>query len=224
MAILELHSTCCQPGEIQTLSACFGDVAQGTFHQTIHAAFAFVFAIGEHHEATVQLRRRLHVTAIKRPGEGILHEVHAHPIEVLHDQGVVRIPNLGQQLLGSEGGHDGQDGVLSALATCRAASVSPISAAERWHTGGLHSASMAGLPDFNSSEEKRARFGKVFAPRVEKLIEDLQAVAKTANLEIYEFDDVLVKKLFVELARRFRATAHRFGIEFEITVEGESVE
>jgi len=45
------------------------------------------------------------------------------------------------------------------------------------------------VPDFNSSEEKRARFGKVFAPRVEKLIEDLQAVAKTANLEIYEFDD-----------------------------------
>jgi hypothetical protein len=82
---------------------------------------------------------------------------------------------------------------------------------------------MAGLPDFNSSEEKRARFGKVFAPRVEKLIEDLQAVAKTANLEIYEFDDALVKKLFVELARRFRATAHRFGIEFEITVEGEAI-
>ena len=83
---------------------------------------------------------------------------------------------------------------------------------------------MAGLPDFNSSEEKRARFGKVFAPRVEKLIEDLQAVAKTANLEIYEFDDALVKKLFIELARRFRATAHRFGIEFEISVEGEPVE
>ena len=59
---------------------------------------------------------------------------------------------------------------------------------------------------------------------VEKLIEDLQAVAKTANLEIYEFDDALVKKLFVELARRFRATAHRFGIEFEISVEGELVE
>ena len=49
-------------------------------------------------------------------------------------------------------------------------------------------------------------------------------MAKTANLEIYEFDDALVKKLFVELARRFRATAHRFGIEFEITVEGEAVE
>ena len=103
-------------------------------------------------------------------------------------------------------------------------SVSPISAAERCQTDGLHTLAMAGLPDFNSSEEKRARFGKVFAPRVEKLIEDLQAVAKTANLEIYEFDDALVKKLFIELARRFRATAHRFGIEFEISVEGEPVE
>ena len=80
------------------------------------------------------------------------------------------------------------------------------------------------VPDFNSSEEKRARFGKVFAPRIEKLIEDLQAVAKTANLDIYEFDDALVKKLFVELARRFRTTAHRFVIEFEISVEGEVVE
>jgi len=88
----------------------------------------------------------------------------------------------------------------------------------------LLSFSRVGVPDFNSSEEKRARFGKVFAPRVEKLIEDLQAVAKTANLEIYEFDDALVKKLFVELARRFRATAHRFGIEFEISVEGEVVD
>ncbi len=93
-----------------------------------------------------------------------------------------------------------------------------------WQNGGRHNSAMAGLPDFNSSEEKRARFGKVFAPRVEKLIEDLQAVAKTANLEIYEFDDALVKKLFVELARRFRLTAHRFGIEFEISVEGEQVE
>lgn len=83
---------------------------------------------------------------------------------------------------------------------------------------------MDSSPDFNSSAEKRARFGKVFAPRVEKLIEALQAVAKTANLEIYDFDDVLVRKLFIELARRFRATAHRFGIEFEIRVEGEPVE
>ncbi|NDD46693.1 MAG: hypothetical protein EBZ29_06490 [Synechococcaceae bacterium WB9_4xC_028] len=83
---------------------------------------------------------------------------------------------------------------------------------------------MAETPDFNSSAERRARFGKVFAPRVEKLIEDLQAVAKTANLEIYDFDEALVKKLFIELARRFRATAHRFGIDFEISVEGESVE
>ncbi|MGC6483022.1 MAG: hypothetical protein ACON4T_05595 [Synechococcus sp.] len=83
---------------------------------------------------------------------------------------------------------------------------------------------MAGLPDFNSSAEKRARFGKVFVPRVEALIEDLRIVAKTANLEIYEFDDALVKTLFVQLARRFRATAHRFGIEFDISVEGEAIE
>ena len=85
-------------------------------------------------------------------------------------------------------------------------------------------ATMTNAPDFNSAAEKRARFGKVFAPRVEKLIEDLQAVAKTANLKIYDFDDVLVRRLFIELARRFRATAHRFGIEFEISVEGETVE
>ena len=93
-----------------------------------------------------------------------------------------------------------------------------------WQTAVGTSNGMADLPDFNSSEEKRARFGKVFAPRVEKLIEDLQAVAKTANLEIYEFDDALVTRLFIELARRFRATAHRFGVEFEISVEGETVE
>ena len=48
---------------------------------------------------------------------------------------------------------------------------------------------MTDIPDFNSSTEKRARFGKVFSARVEKLIEALQAMAKTANLEIYEFDD-----------------------------------
>ena len=75
-----------------------------------------------------------------------------------------------------------------------------------------------------TADQQKHGPGKVFAPRVEKLIEDLQAVAKTANLEIYEFDDALVKKLFIELARRFRATAHRFGIEFEISVEGESIQ
>ena len=48
-------------------------------------------------------------------------------------------------------------------------------------------------------------------------------MSKTANLEIYEFDDELVKKLFIELAKRFRETAHRFGIEFEITIDGEQV-
>ena len=36
--------------------------------------------------------------------------------------------------------------------------------------------------------------------------------------------DALVTRLFIELARRFRATAHRFGVEFEISVEGETVE
>ncbi len=49
-------------------------------------------------------------------------------------------------------------------------------------------------------------------------------MAKTANLEIYEFDDELVKKLFIELAKRFRATAHRFGIEFEINIDGEAID
>ena len=83
---------------------------------------------------------------------------------------------------------------------------------------------MTDMPDFNSSTEKRARFGKVFSTRVEKLIEDLQAMAKTANLEIYEFDDELVKKPFIELAKRFRATAHRFGIEFEINIDGEAID
>ena len=83
---------------------------------------------------------------------------------------------------------------------------------------------MTTTPDFNSSTEKRARFGKVFSTRVEKLVEDLQAMAKTANLEIYEFDDELVKKLFIELAKRFRTTAHRFGIEFEISIDGEPIE
>ena len=83
---------------------------------------------------------------------------------------------------------------------------------------------MAATPDFNSAAERRARFGKVFAQRVEKLIEALQAVAKTANLEIYDFDDALVRRLFIELGRRFRGTAHRFGIEFEITVDGEVID
>ena len=83
---------------------------------------------------------------------------------------------------------------------------------------------MTNVPDFNSSTEKRARFGKVFSTRVEKLIEDLQAMSKTANLEIYEFDDELVKRLFIELAKRFRSTAHRFGIEFEISTDREPIE
>ena len=69
---------------------------------------------------------------------------------------------------------------------------------------------MTNVPDFNSSTEKRARFGKVFST--------------TANLEIYEFDDELVKRLFIELAKRFRSTAHRFGIEFEISIDREPIE
>ncbi len=82
---------------------------------------------------------------------------------------------------------------------------------------------MAQTPDFNSAREKRARFGKIFSARVEKLVDDLKVMAKTANLEIYEFDDELVKKLFIELAKQFQATANRFGVEFEIMIDGEQV-
>ena len=83
---------------------------------------------------------------------------------------------------------------------------------------------MTGLPDFNSSTEKRARFGKIFSSRVKKLIEDLQVVSKTANPDIYDFDDELVKKLFIELAKQFKNTANRFGIEFEVSIDKKQIQ
>ena len=178
-----------------------------------------MFAIGEHDKTTMHLRRRLHITAIHGSGEGVP-PIHAHP-SGLNDQGVGGTLNFGQQLLWG-GGTTLKTGFDQPWRPA-GLSQSPLFLLQTAGHWSLHSARWRACR-FQQFGRETARFGKVCAPRVEKLIEDLQAVAKTANLEIYEFDDSLVKKLFVELARRFRATAHRFGIEFEITVEGEAVE
>ena len=70
----------------------------------------------------------------------------------------------------------------------------------------------------------KQRFAKYFPDRVEKLVKTLELLENCTNKHNYEWDEDIIHDCFVELAKYFRTTASAFKIDWEVTVEGESVE
>lgn len=71
--------------------------------------------------------------------------------------------------------------------------------------------------------EKKERFGRIFPPRVEKLIKQLDVLSNCSNKSTYEFDTDLVQRCWVEIAKQLQVTAKCFGLDMIITVGGKNV-
>ena len=75
-----------------------------------------------------------------------------------------------------------------------------------------------------NEEKKRADFARLFPQQIEKLLDRLKHLKAKSNKSNYSWDQALVHDTFVQLARVFALTAESFGVEFEVLVDGDSVE
>lgn len=72
-----------------------------------------------------------------------------------------------------------------------------------------------------STAEKKDRFSRMFPPRVETLIKTLKLLGNCTNKSNYEWNQDLVKRAWIEVAKKLEATAAEFDIEFAVTVDGQ---
>ena len=75
-----------------------------------------------------------------------------------------------------------------------------------------------------TEQEKRANFSRLFPQQVDKLLDRLKHLRSKSNKYSYAWDQALVHDTFVQIARIFALTAKEFGVEFEVLVDGDSVE
>ena len=73
------------------------------------------------------------------------------------------------------------------------------------------------------TSEKKQRFGRIFPPRVEKLVKQLEVLANCSNKSSYEFDGDLLKRCWVEIAKQLQTTAKCFGVDMIVMVNGKNV-
>lgn len=75
-----------------------------------------------------------------------------------------------------------------------------------------------------TEQEKRSNFSRLFPPAVEKLVDRLRVVKQKSVKGNYAWDQDTVHDAWVQIARIFSETADAFGVEFEVLVDGDSVE
>ena len=75
----------------------------------------------------------------------------------------------------------------------------------------------------STPSEKKERFSRLFPPRVEKLIKQLDVIANCSNKSTYEFDTDLVQRCWIEIAKQLQITAKCFGLDMIIHVNGKNV-
>ena len=75
-----------------------------------------------------------------------------------------------------------------------------------------------------SSTEKRDRFVRIFPPRVERLVDQLRKLENCTNRSNYEWDEDMVKRAWIEIAKAFRYSANAYGIDLQISLDGEEVQ
>lgn len=68
--------------------------------------------------------------------------------------------------------------------------------------------------------EKKALFNKLFPDRAEKLRKSLQVLSNCSNKYTYEFNKDLVTRVWIELGKHFRSNAKKFGVDFQVIVNG----
>ena len=75
-----------------------------------------------------------------------------------------------------------------------------------------------------SSEEKRDRFKRMFPPRVEKLVKTMGLLENCTSKSNYEWNDDLVQRAWVEIAKSLRDTAKAYDLELDISLNGNEVQ
>ena len=75
-----------------------------------------------------------------------------------------------------------------------------------------------------TEQEKRANFGRLFPPAVEKLIDRLRVVKQKSVKGNYAWDQDTVHDAWVQIARIFAQTAAAYGVTFEVLVDGTEVD
>lgn len=74
-----------------------------------------------------------------------------------------------------------------------------------------------------SSEEKRDRFARMFPPRVEKLVDTMRLLENCTAKSNYEWDEDLVKRSWLEVAKRLQETAAAYDLKLDISLNGDQV-
>lgn len=75
-----------------------------------------------------------------------------------------------------------------------------------------------------SSAEKRDRFKRMFPPRVEKLVDQFRLLENCTSKSNYEWNEDLVKRAWVEIAKSLRATCKAYDLELTVMLNGDEVQ
>lgn len=72
--------------------------------------------------------------------------------------------------------------------------------------------------------EKKDRFSRLFPDRVKRLIKALDIVDNCSNKSGYEFDEDLVTRCWIEIAKQFEYAAQNFDVDFQVTLDGKPLQ
>ena len=72
-------------------------------------------------------------------------------------------------------------------------------------------------------EERQDRFKRMFPPRIETLVKTLKLLGNCTNKSNYAWNQDLVKRAWIEVAKKLEDTAALYDVEFTVTVDGEPV-
>lgn len=75
-----------------------------------------------------------------------------------------------------------------------------------------------------TSAEKRDRFARIYPSRVEKLVDTMRLLENCTSKSNYEWSEDLVKRSWIEIAKKLQDTAAAYDLKFEVLLDGDNVE
>ena len=67
--------------------------------------------------------------------------------------------------------------------------------------------------------ERQDRFKRMFPPRVETLVKTLKLLGNCTNKSNYAWNQDLVKRAWIEIAKKLEDTAALYDVNFQVTVD-----
>ena len=72
-------------------------------------------------------------------------------------------------------------------------------------------------------EERQDRFKRMFPPRVETLVKTLKLLGNCTNKSNYDWNQDLVKRAWIEIAKKLQDTAGRYDMDLTIHLNGDEI-